>query len=257
MPRSPCPFVWYELMTADAAAAETFYQAVLGWQMQDAGMPGMRYTILSAGSTPIGGLMALDEAARAAGALPGWIGYLGVDDVDAAARRVVAAGGSIHVPPDDIPGVGRFSVVADPQRAPFVLFRGATPQAPAQAEPGTPGHVGWHELHAGDGPEAFRFYQDQFGWTADEAMDMGPMGVYQLFTTGGEAVGGVMNKSEGMPRPCWLFYVNVESIDAAVERVRTHGGQILHGPHEVPGGSWIVQGLDPQGAMFALVGPRA
>jgi predicted enzyme related to lactoylglutathione lyase len=87
-------------------------------------------------------------------------------------------------------------------------------------------------------------------------MDMGAMGAYQIFSIGGQAVGGMMNKPPMVPVPNWLYYINVADIDAAIDRVKTGGGQILNGPMQVPGGDWIIQGKDPQGAMFALVGRK-
>jgi predicted enzyme related to lactoylglutathione lyase len=116
-------FVWYELMTTDADAAEEFYRSVIGWGVQDASRPEFRYTIFTAGEIPVGGLMDLPDAAREMGAGPGWMGYIAVDDVDARAAMVAEAGGKIHRSPDDIPEVGRFAVVADPQGAAFVLFK--------------------------------------------------------------------------------------------------------------------------------------
>jgi predicted enzyme related to lactoylglutathione lyase len=255
MPASPNAFVWYELMTTDPDAAEAFYRAVVGWGAQDAGQGGVRYTLLTADARPVAGLMELPQEACAAGARPGWIGYIGVDDVDAAADGIRRAGGAVRREPDDIPGVGRFAVVADPQGAMFMLFKpaGASfPPAPA----GTPGHVGWRELYAADGPRAFDFYADQFGWTKADALDMGPMGIYQLFAAGDDAIGGMMTKPAAIPIPVWLFYFNVPAIEAAAARVAEHGGRVLHGPLEVPGGSWIVQAQDPQGVTFALVAPR-
>jgi predicted enzyme related to lactoylglutathione lyase len=255
MSSKPCPFVWYELMTTDPKAAEGFYRSVVGWTMADAGMPGRSYTLLSAGPTMIGGLMAIPDDARRMGAPPAWIGYIGVDDVDGCAGKLRAAGGAIHRPPDDIPGVGRFAVAADPHGAAFVLFKGASDQMPAPVAPGTPGHVGWHELHAGDGAAAFDFYAGQFGWTLDREMDMGPMGKYLIFASGAEAVGGIMTRMPEMPVPAWVYYFNVDAIDAAAQRVAAGGGKVINGPMEVPGGQWILQGLDPQGALFALVAP--
>ncbi len=250
-------FVWYELMTSDQPAAEAFYRAVVGWQMADAGQPGMRYTILSAAQRGIGGLMTLPAEACAAGVKPGWTGYIGVADTDAAARRIAASGGSIHRAPDDIPNVGRFAVVADPGGAVFALF---TPlpqeQGPPPVEANTPGCIGWHELYAGNGQEAaFAFYAGHFGWTTLDTHDMGAMGEYRIFGAGGAPFGGMMDKPANVPAPAWSFYVNVDGIDAAAERIKANGGQVLMGPHEVPGGSWIVQALDPQGANFALVSP--
>lgn len=249
-------FVWYELMTTDAEAAAAFYRDVIGWSTQDAGMPDISYTILSAGKTSVGGLMRLPPEAAEAGARPGWIGYVGVDDVDAFAARVTQAGGVIHRAPDDIPGVGRFAVVADPQGASFILFRPSAGEQGESPAPGTPGHTGWHELHAGDRESAFAFYSDLFGWTKAEAVDMGPMGIYQTFATGGAPVGGMMTRTEAAQTPFWLYYFNVDDIETAVARVKDKGGQVLNGPHQVPGGSWIAHCLDPQRAMFAVVGPH-
>ncbi len=254
-------FVWCELMTTDAAAATEFYRAVIGWSARDAGAPHVRYTILSAGETGVGGLLEMPQSVRDAGGRPGWIGYIAADDVDAMAARVKDAGGSVHRAPEDIPDVGRFAVVADPQGAVFTLFKplgGEEPERPAAGA--APGRVGWHELHAADREAAFAFYAGLFGWTKTDAIDMGPMGIYQTFATGHEKgsamAGGMMTKTDAVARPSWLYYFNVDDIKAAVARTTEAGGRVLNGPHQVPGGSWIAQCMDPQGAMFAVVGPH-
>jgi predicted enzyme related to lactoylglutathione lyase len=249
-------FVWYDVMTSDSKAAEAFYRSVIGWDAKDSGMPNGGYTLLSAGSSMVAGLMPIPPEACAHGAKPSWSGYIGVDDVDTMAARVTAAGGAIHRAPQDIPGVGRFAVAADPHGAGFVLFHpnGEAPSPPPP--PNAPGHVGWHELRAGDRESDFAFYSGLFGWTKADAIDMGPMGVYQIFATGGAPVGGMMTKTPETPAPHWLYYFNVDNIDAAAARVGKGGGKILFGPQQVPGGSWILNCLDPQGAMFAMVGPK-
>ena len=184
-------------------------------------------------------------------------GYVGVPSVDDHVQKLTAAGGSICKPPQDIPGVGRFAVVADPHGAVFMLFQGSEGDSAPPRDASAPGQVGWNELHAGQGDEAFAFYAGLFGWTKDQALDMGPAGPYQLFKTGGaEAAGGMMTKMPEMPVAAWLFYFNVEAIDAAVERVKAGGGQVVHGPMQVPGGGWIINAIDPQGALFALAAPR-
>jgi uncharacterized protein len=254
MPASPAQFVWYELMTSDAKAAESFYRKVVGWNAQDASQGDMKYTALLAGEAPVAGLMTLPKEACDAGARPGWLGYIGVDDVDAYAGRVTKAGGKIHVPPTDIPNVGRFAMVADPQGVTFNLFKPSAEMSRPAADPATPGIVGWHELLAVDGERAFGFYAGLFGWTKAEAIDMGEMGVYQIFAIAGAQAGGMMTKMPDTPAPFWLYYFNVDAVDAAIARVTDGGGRIIMGPHQVPGGSWIVQCFDPQGAMFALVG---
>jgi predicted enzyme related to lactoylglutathione lyase len=128
--------------------------------------------------------------------------------------------------------------------------------AGGSADQMAPGHTGWHELYAIDIEAVFPFYQGLFGWTEADVVDMGPMGKYQLFATGGHPVGGMMNKPAVVPAPVWQFYFNVPSADQAVAKIEAGGGKVLHGPQEVPGGSWIVQGLDPQGAVFAVVAPK-
>jgi predicted enzyme related to lactoylglutathione lyase len=252
----PNNFVWYELMTSDARAAQGFYARVVGWKPQDSGQAGMDYTLLLAADVPMAGLMALDREACDAGAKPGWIGYVGVDDVDAYVGRVTKAGGAVHVPPTDIPRIGRFAMVADPQGAAFCLFKPVSDMPRPPADPATPGMIGWHELMAADGEKAFAFYADLFGWTRDEAIDMGAMG-YQLFAAGGGAIGGMMTRPAEVPRPFWGYYFQVDAVGAALERLKSAGGTVINGPMEVPGGSWIVQGIDPQGAMFSLVSRKA
>jgi predicted enzyme related to lactoylglutathione lyase len=249
----PQNFIWYELATADKPAAEKFYAAVVGWKMQQ--FEGSQaYTVLAAPDGNVGGIGAPPPEAWAR---PGWSGYVGVDDVDAVAARITRAGGSIVRAPADIPGVGRFAVVADPQGVRFMLLRGSVRDAPPPEafKADAPGHVGWNELHTTDWKSGFAFYAELFGWEKIQAMDMGEMGTYQIFGVGGAPLGGMMN-SPNFPRPSWLFYFNVDDIDAAHRRLTANGGTVMHGPSEVPGGSWIVQASDPQGVSFAIVGPR-
>lgn len=247
-------FVWYELMTTDLVAARAFYEKVLGWTSSDFATDGFDYWIFSAGEARIAGVMPIPAAPAAAGMPPNWGGYIGVDDVDASAAKARELGGQIHKGPEDIPGVGRFAVMTDPEGAMTCLFKPMGSPPPAVA-PGTPGHAGWRELMAGDWTKAFEFYSALFGWQKGDAVDMGPMGIYQLFTAhgGGEAIGGMMTKPAEVPRPFWNYYFVVDAIDAAAARVTAAGGRVINGPHEVPGGSWILQCLDPQGAMVCFV----
>ena len=258
MPQSPARFVWHELMTSDASAATVFYTAVLGWTTAAGAMPELDYTLASASDTQVAGLMNLPPDAVAAGARPGWLGYVAVSDVDAKAAAAQAAGGTVCHPPTDIPGVGRFATIADPHGAVLCLFKGSgSDEAPVSTE-GAPGTVGWNELYNDDLDAAWAFYAGLFGWAKDEAIDMGPMGVYQLFTPGPglPAIGGMMKRPPEVPAACWLHYFNVAALDAAIGRVRGAGGQVLTEPMQVPGGSWIATCFDPQGAAFALVSPQ-
>lgn len=254
-------FFWVELMTSDPAAALAFYTDVVGWSTMPFGEDG-GYTLVVGSAGPLGGVMAIPQEAKDCGMTPWWGGYIASADVDADTARLVAAGGSIKRPAEDIDGVGRFVVMGDPGGATFMLLKGSSPDGMEAPPPMAMGHVGWHELYSGNFDADMGFYTGQFGWTTGEAMDMGEMGTYQLVSqTGGSDFpsmsGGIMPIPKEMPAPLWLFYFVVGDIDAAVGRVTAGGGTILHGPSEVPGGSWIVQALDPQGAMFALVGTRA
>jgi predicted enzyme related to lactoylglutathione lyase len=248
-------FVWYELVTSDVEVAKAFYTAVVGWGTKDASMPGMAYTLFTAGNAAVSGLLVLPEDASKMGARPSWIGYVGVKDVDATADRVKHLGGSVHVPPTDIPNISRFSVVTDPQMATLALFKWLRPNQEQPSKLGAPGRVGWHELLAADWEKAWPFYGELFGWQKAHA-DTGILGTYQLFSVGGQTIGGMFTKPPMVPVPFWLYYFNVDDIDAAAKRVTASSGQILNGPFQVPGGSWVVQCTDPQGAIFALAGKR-
>jgi predicted enzyme related to lactoylglutathione lyase len=250
-------FIWYDVMTTDTKAAESFYKRALGWSAQDSGMGDRSYTLFSMGPTMVGGLMPITKEAREKGVPPCWTGYVAVDDVDDYAKRIKKAGGTVHRGPEDISGVGRYAVVADPHGAVFIIMKGSSAEGPPAVAPGTPGHVGWRELHAGDGKMAFEFYSGLFGWTKADAIDMGAMGVYQTFKTGGgEPAGGMMTKMPDTPAPFWLYYFSADALDAAVARVTGAGGRLAMGPHQVPTGQWIAQCFDPQGASFALLAPK-
>jgi predicted enzyme related to lactoylglutathione lyase len=248
-------FAWYELMTTDMAAAEAFYAKVVGWGAQDASTPDLAYTLFTAGKVPVGGLMDLPAEARKMGATPRWMGYVAVDDVDAAVDRITRLGGVVYVPPTNS-NIGRISVVTDPQMAILALVEGLEPGQQRAADLDEPGRVGWHELLAANWEKAFAFYSELFGWRKADT-ELGPTEAYQLFSANGQTLGGIFTKRPIEPVPYWLYYFNIGDIDAAAERVKIGGGQIFEGPIEVPGGSWIARCIDPQGAIFALEGKRS
>jgi predicted enzyme related to lactoylglutathione lyase len=248
-------FVWYELMTTDVEAAKAFYGKVVGWGMRDAAVPGMSYTLLTIGEASVGGLVQLPEDARRLGAEPRWLGYIAVNDVDATTRRVEQLGGAVHVQPADIPDIGRFSVVADPQAATLALVKWLKPGQAETDELDKPGRVGWHELLAADGEKAFPFYGELLDWQRATS-EIDPASTYQPFIVAAQTIGGMFTKPPMVPMPFWLYYFNIGDIGAAVEHVKTLGGQILEGPVDLPGGSRVARCADPQGAMFALIEKR-
>jgi predicted enzyme related to lactoylglutathione lyase len=247
-------FVWYELTTTDAETAKAFYADVVGWGLCDASMPGAAYTLFTAGEVAVAGLIGLPAEARKMGAQPRWTGYVGVDDVDAATDRFKRLGGTVYVPPTDVPDVSRFSVVADPQAATLALVKWLNPGQEQSAAPTLPGHVGWHALSAVNWKKAFAFYGELFGWQKEVDADVVGIDTYQLFSAAGQTIGSMSTKPPTVPMPFWLYYFNVGDIDAAVERVKAGGGKILEGPVDAPGDKRIARCTDPQGAMFALTG---
>ena len=218
-------------------------------------MPSSPYGLFTIGDAPVAGLVNVPEDTRGTGTTPHWIGYVGVDDLDAAVARIEQLGGAVYVPPTDVPNISRFSVVADPQMATLALVTGRRPSQAQSAGLGTPGRVGWHELLAADWEKAFAFYAELFGWQKADS-HFGAMGTYQGFSARGEPIGGMFTKPASLPLSFWLYYFNIDDIQAAARRVEAGGGQILYGPTEVPGGPWIVHCTDPLGAIFALLDRR-
>jgi predicted enzyme related to lactoylglutathione lyase len=246
-------FFWYELVTAEPEAAIAFYCDVIGWETQDLPTSESAYTILAVGDRGIGGVMAMPDTYREGGGGSLWLGYIHTADVDTAVARLEGAGGIVHRPSWDVPGVGRMAAVSDPEGATFMLMTPQGPDTPS-VPAGTPGSVGWRELMAADAGKAGAFYGEQFGWSPAGSHDMGAMGTYRLFATGGgEADVGIMNPPPGSTSPGWRYYFTVDALDRAVGRVEAGGGTIATPPHQVPGGGWIAHCVDPQGAWFGLL----
>jgi predicted enzyme related to lactoylglutathione lyase len=249
-------FIWYELLTSDTDAAAVFYGAVIGWRARPAQGSPRDYRIFRVGDTDVAGHMRIPADASRSGMRPGWLGYVGVDDVDAAVAEIVSAGGAQLMPPTDIPGVGRLAMVADPQGVVFYVMRGSIEGTSTSFAPTRTGHCHWNELASSDQAAALAFYCSRFGWQPGEVMPMGDMGHYRFITHDGETIGAMMTRQPDCPPPAWTFYFGIEDIDAAARRVSENGGTIHHGPAEVPGGVFIIIARDPQGALFGLVGPR-
>jgi predicted enzyme related to lactoylglutathione lyase len=246
-------FIWYELLTTDVDAAQRFYGDVMGWTVSDSGQPGMDYRILDAGDGQAGGMMQITEQMR--GARPVWLGYVAVPDVDAAVADWCAAGGSVQMPAMDIPNVGRMAMLADPDGVPLYVMRGGVDAASTAFRVADAGHVRWNELAVGNAEAALAFYGTRLGWKSPGKMPMGPMGDYHFLAANGVNIGAVMSGRPEHP-PGWMYYIGVHDIDAAVKTLKAGGGQLLDGPHPIPGGEFSAHASDPQGARFGLVGPR-
>ncbi|MCB2047764.1 MAG: VOC family protein [Novosphingobium sp.] len=257
-------FIWYELMTSDVEASKSFYGPLLGWTFEQHGGSGMDYHVFMAKTKGIGGFMPISKEMADGGARPLWAGYITVDDVDKAASAVAAEGGQILMPPTDIPTVGRIAFASDPQGAPFYVMKPQPPEGasgPSEAfaayQP-TEGHCAWNELATADPDAAKHWYGRLFGFVQMDSMDMGPMGEYRIMANAGQdfAYGALMKKPDEMPVSLWVYYFRVPDIDKAVSYIAEKGGHVINGPMEIPGGDFVLNGIDPQGAMFALIGKR-
>jgi predicted enzyme related to lactoylglutathione lyase len=246
-------FVWQELMTEDTAAAATFYSKVVGWHAQPSAADPS-YTQFGIGSGYYAGMMRVPEEARAMGAKPQWLPYIGVADVEATAVSAERVGGHVKKPGTDIPTIGRYAILSDPQGGTFAIFKPAQGNMGAGAGETTPlGGFSWLELATTDQEAAIEFYGKLFGWQAVQRMDMGPQGTYLIFGHEGAQRGGMYKlHSDRSPVPYWLPYASVPSADAAATVATAAGGRFVVGPMDVPGGGRIVQIIDPSGAMFAV-----
>jgi len=243
-------FVWYEHMTGDAKAAVAFYAEVVGWKTQPFAEAG-DYLMWVGSQGPLGGVMKLAEDAATMGAKPSWMGNVQVEDVDATAALATKLGGKVYKEPTDIPTVGRFAVLADPQGAAIAIFR--PNGSMALHDNAKEGEFCWNELVTSDSDAAFKFYAELFGWKVIHEMDMGAMGTYRIYGVGEKQLGGMMTAPKGMPMPpMWIYYVGTNDLEAALARATKMGAKVINGPMDVPDGGRIVQLTDPQGAMFAL-----
>ena len=251
--------IWYELMTTDPEGATRFYEAVVPGLKFGERLPGDQdYRIINrSDGGSLGGTLGLSEEMRSHGAKPIWMGYVGTDDVDATVKQVEAKGGKALMPAFDIPQ-GRIAMAADPQGNPFYVMKPVPPEGQEDKQsdvfsPTEEQRVAWNELTTADPVAARQFYGELFGWTSEEFMPMGELGEYRFFAHAGTTIGAVCQPMPGGPRG-WRYYIRVPSISKAADAVKANGGNVVMGPHEVPGGDHIIIGNDPHGAEFALVG---
>jgi uncharacterized protein len=251
-------FLWHELLTADPAAGAEFYSKVLGWSAQP-WEGNEEYTMLSHAKGPVGGARVVGKDALASKAGPNWLTYVGVPNIEAALAAVKDKGGQVIHPVTGIGSDGgRYAVIADPQGAVIGVYEPGTGMSGSGTAP-MAAPADWHELTAEDPLAALQFYKDIFGWEVLGTHPMGgEVGTYYLFGRGTTQMGGAFIRGKNLAPswPRWLVYLTVPSVTAAVEAVTAAGGQVLNGPHQVPGGNWIAQVVDSHGVPVALHGPK-
>jgi predicted enzyme related to lactoylglutathione lyase len=247
MARHTGKFTWHELMAADKDRARAFYPEVFNWKVEEMNMASGPYSMLKVGDAPIGGLM----TPPAEGIPPHWVGYISVENVDDTAARVATAGGKTLMDAIDVPGVGRIQPIADPAGATLCLFQ-AEDNDPDPVEGA--GSIHWNELWSPDAATSVKFYEEVFGY-GHSTMEM-PDGTYFILEADGAPVGGVLTAPKEMKAPpMWLQFVTVDDADAAANRVKQGGGELLKEPMDVPGIGRFAMMKDPLGAVIGFIEP--
>ncbi|MCL7969104.1 MAG: VOC family protein [marine benthic group bacterium] len=256
-------FVWHDLLVRDPGTVRNFYASLFGWSFREVDGSG-RYLAIELGDRAVGGLAVVSDTAS--DSFRGvWLSSVSVDDVDRATTRVTANGGTVMLPPEDLPSRGRHSVIADPQGAALVLLRSSTGDGPRPAE-GTIGNGEWlwTELWTDDTSGARRFYSALLGYGfepresrssevngIDAATAAADEAGYHLFTRSGEPLAGMARLPFTEARPHWLPFVAVGDVAEATRKVASLGGTIIIAPEDVERKDAAIV-ADPSGAVFGL-----
>ena len=239
--------VWVDLGAKDPAAAQDFYSKLFGWTVEinpDPQYGGYgRAQIGGKDAAGIGGTQSPDQPSA-------WSLYIGTDDADALARKVVEAGGTVAAPPFDVGDQGRMAVFKDPSGA-FISAWQTTNMGGFQAQ--GPNSFGWADLNAHGVELVLPFYQEVFGWTIKPSGS--PEQPYTEFEVGGESIGGAAEMDPNLPAGTpnyWLVYFTVPDVDAAHRSAVSGGGRQIVAPFDFPGGRMSIVS-DPEGAAFGLM----
>jgi hypothetical protein len=246
---TPGKFVWRELFTKDVEGAKRFYAAMFGWNAVERPMgPDWSYTLWMLGDKQVGGMMDIGDLPPELGTIPPhWAVSVSVPDVDAAVRAAEAEGGRALSPCKDIPQVGRFAVVQDPEGAVLNVFHSANGD-PADTRP-QDHEFCWENLSSTDPARVLGFYQKVVGWSA------APMGDATVFSrqAGDETVGvaSVGQAPEGS-RSYWAPFVGVKAIAPYLAKCQDLGGKVLVDRTPIPDVGAFAVVEDPTGATFFL-----
>lgn len=238
---TPC---WVDLATPDPDAAEHFYGALLGWQFDEANPDYGGYRMCRLAGRMAAGLGGLQSPEQPAA----WTTYIATDDADKTAAAIGEYGGTVLMPPMEIPEQGRMLIAMDPQGAAFGAWQ-------STGHPGVeifnePGAVIWNDANVPDPEAAERFYGGVFGWSFTR-FDEAPG--YRTIGSGGDPFGGI-GALQGEAPPHWASYFAVQDADAAVSTATDLGATVVSPPTDVPWGRQAVL-ADPQGATFIVLAP--
>jgi uncharacterized protein len=248
-PTIPGKFVWFDLLTTDAPAAEKFYGGLFGWTFEVQKTRENPYKVARLGGTPIAGIV--DVSARKSEVPDStWLSFTSVPDVDKAAAEIRNRKGKVLREPADVGGSARAAVVADPQGALLGLVKLAKGDPPdgGQVREGT---FLWMEYVADDAPGALAFYKDALGFDVNR-LDAVTAVEYFVLKTGGISRAGLYASPWKEVKSNWLPYIRVADATAAARKVESLGGRVLLAPKpDIRNGTLAIV-ADPSGAAVAL-----
>ena len=261
--------VWHDLFTQDIPEARRFYAALLGWEYRVehatdfVWQPGGEadYPLIFFNGEAHGGFIDTREDLR-----PHWVAYVRVEDVDVVTTKAQRLGARIDRDPFDAPGVGRISMIRDPQGAIIC------PYVPTHSFPPPSGMFGWEELITNNIESAKMFYSELFDWQAhdvdlsDTTRDRTPsdratshdMGRHTIFTCASatDAIGAI--RSVSVPpdsiigSATWVTYLSTSDISATITRAKTLGASVQVAETYLPTVGRLAILVDPTGAIFGL-----
>lgn len=245
---------WVDLSSTDPTGSRAFYAKLFDWKIEVNPDPQYGgYALAKQAEVDVAGI---------GGKQPGdpsptaWSIYVGTRDADAIVKKVAAAGGTVVMPPFDVPGQGRMSVFRDPSGA-FISAWQA--KAMAGFHSGGEDQFGWAELNARGLEKALPFYASVFGWSAKKSTAGGSDAPpYTEFQLGGESLAGAMEMNPMVPKDVpsyWMAYFNVADVDSAFKKAKDAGARETLAPQDFPGGRFAIV-TDPQGAVFGLLKAR-
>lgn len=247
-------FFWRDLYTTDQKKALDFYGKLFGWKL-NAEFPvsdDETYYIIETNGQRFGGISKLSSDAPSHSY---WSSYIRTPDVDATTEQATAKGGSVLMPPTDIPNVGRFSVIADPAGAAFCAMTDNMPEPVPFDNDVADGGVTWNELLTTDVEGSLAFYADLFGYSV-KTSEMGPGMTYSMLTIEQDGqpvhVAGVFQRPEQMRASAWMTYFKVANIEAAREKIEELGGKNVGPVLEVPGTGRMSTAVDSTGGYFSI-----
>ncbi len=238
-------FCWLALRTPDVEKSCAFYGHVVGWRF-DKGSPQMPMPTFAGSNGPVAHVEVIKGAARFAS-------YVVVDDLGAAVKRAVAAGGRVVGDVVAMPGTGSMREVSDGDGATFSLFQ---PESEARAQGSTgDGAFVWNELHAKNDDAAVAFLTAVVGYVVEQMPMAGQRYSVLKSASSHEMLAGVMKGMDPTAPSSWVPYLQVADVDTALARAAEKGASVVLGATAVDGVGRFAIIVDPQGAVVGLLTP--